>query len=321
MGLDLLDKKILYELDLDARVPATAIARRLNRSKETIQFRINRLHEKGFIKGFYAILNTSKLGWYYYKIFLKLKNITPKIEQELLIYLSKQNNIAYLASIEGYYNCIFLVMVRDPEDFLTVFTPFLKLFGSFIQEKEIMTVLTAHRLNQRFLYEGKIGESKDDFYQIPIKKYFLVEIDKGILKIISSNARMPLSDIAVRLKEDAKLVKYRLQRLKKEGIILSYVTSINFEILGLQSVQINISLKDLSVKAAIIQFFSETNVCLFVVELLGKYDLTIELHIERNEQLKRIIDAFRTRFANQYTDYDITTINKEYVMVWSPFSD
>ncbi len=54
---------------------------------------------------------------------------------------------------------------------------------------------------------------------------------------------------------------------------------------------------------------------------MGKYDLTIELHVENNEVLKKIVDGFRIKFVNLYNDYDVSTITKEYVMLWNPFSE
>ena len=129
---------------------------------------------------------------------------------------------------------------------------------------------------------------------------------------------MPLIEIAEKLKIDHKVVKYRLKKLEKENIILAYVTSPNFNKLGLTFFQINISLKDSSIRKELIQFFNSTNKCLFAMELLGKYDVLAELHVKGSEELKKIIDEFRNKFVNKYHDYDISTITKEYVVVWGP---
>src|SRR3989344_5252975 len=84
--LDLLDKKILYELDLNARISAIRLAKKLKKSKETVNFRLNKLIKNNIIKGFYTVFNTSKLGWYYIKFYIKFKNITPQKEKELFEY-------------------------------------------------------------------------------------------------------------------------------------------------------------------------------------------------------------------------------------------
>ncbi len=319
--LDLLDRKIMYELDLNARISSVQLAKKLRKNKETVNFRINRLLDQKYLKGFYTVFNTSKLGWFYYKVYVKLKNITPDKESELLSWVSKQSYVAYLADIEGYYDCIFLVLVRTSVDMIKFMNPFMKKYGEFIQEKEIVTFLTTHRLNQKFLFEGK--EKMDWFYPVEIENYKIDDINIKILELISRNARISLVDIAKKINVDHKLVKYRLNKLEKDSIIFAYVTSPNFEKLDTEFVQINISLKDpsLIVKKSMINYFDGTNKCLFAIELLGKYDLTIEIHVESGAELKTIIDGFREKFVNLYQDYDVSTINKEYVVVWGPFGN
>jgi DNA-binding Lrp family transcriptional regulator len=316
--LDQLDKKIMYELDLNARISASQLAKKLNKSKETVNFRINRLREKGFIKGFYAVLNTSKLGWYYTKFYIKFKNITPDKEKELYEYVGQQPHISYLGSVEGPYDCMILVMVKSSKDMIDFQDKFMKLFGEYIQVKDLVTFLSPHRLNQRFLYEGT--EKQDWYSPIDLGNYDLDDIDKKILETISKNARMPLIDIAQKLKVDNKVVKYRMKKLEKDNIILAYTSAPNFDKLGLTFFQINISLKDPTSRKEIIEFFNQTNKCLFAIELLGKYDVLAEVHVQNSEELKKLTDEFRIKFVDKYNDYDISTITKEYVMVFNPIS-
>ena len=261
--LDLLDKKIMYELDLNARISASQLAKKLNKSKETVNFRINRLIKNKFIKSFYTVFNTSKLRRYYIKLYIKFKNITLEKEKELFEYVSKQKYVAYLASVEGYYDCIILVMVKNTLDMIKFHDEFMKLYGGYIQEKELVTFLTTHRFNSRFLYDGE--KKKDSYYPIELGSYELDEIDKKILNIISKNSRIPLIDIAKELNIDHKVVKYRLKKLEKDNIILAYVTAPNFDKLNLNFFQIKISLKDSTARKQIIQFFNDTKKCLFAI--------------------------------------------------------
>ncbi len=82
---------------------------------------------------------------------------------------------------------------------------------------------------------------------------------------------------------------------------------------------INISLKNPKIRRPVISYFENTNACLFAIELLGKYDLTIEVHVPHTDELRKIMDGFRVAFVHDYNDYDVLIINKEFLMVWSPF--
>ncbi|MDF1803973.1 Lrp/AsnC family transcriptional regulator [Thalassovita sp.] len=60
--LDRIDRKILSILSSDGRLPVTELARQVGLSKSPCQVRLKRLQDEGYIQGFRAILNASKLG-------------------------------------------------------------------------------------------------------------------------------------------------------------------------------------------------------------------------------------------------------------------
>ena len=76
-----------------------------------------------------------------------------------------------------------------------------------------------------------------------------------IMQILSTEARISLIELGKRIKVDPKVVKYRIKKLEKEGIIITYTSAPNFDKLGLQFIQINFSLKNLKTIPAIIDFF------------------------------------------------------------------
>ena len=318
MDLDLLDKKIMYELDLNARASVTEIAKKVRASKETVNFRIKRLLKEGYIKGFYTVFNTAKLGYFYYKTFLKFHRTTPEIEKEIIEYVKSQKNCAYLGSCEGPYDLTFLLMVKNARQFKEFLTNFKEKFGDYVPEKEVHTVLTTHRLNEKFLFAGKT--SKHSFYQDEISHYSIDIIDAKIMQILSTEARINLIDLGNKINIDSKVVKYRIKKLEKEGIIIAYVSAPNFGKLGLQFIQINFNLKNIKTASSIIEFFDKTNKCLYALELLGKYDLTIEIHVENDGVLREIMEDFKQQFVEQYNDYDIFNMYKEHLVVWLPIS-
>ena len=55
--IDLKDRKILYELDVDSRQSNAEIARKVGLSKQVVGFRIKRLVKEGLISWFYSIFD------------------------------------------------------------------------------------------------------------------------------------------------------------------------------------------------------------------------------------------------------------------------
>ena len=61
MKLDLKDKKILYELDLNSRATLNEIAKKVGLSKQVVDYRLKNLIKNNVINRFYTAINFSKL--------------------------------------------------------------------------------------------------------------------------------------------------------------------------------------------------------------------------------------------------------------------
>ena len=63
MTLDELDRRLLGELQTDARIANAELARRLNLSPPAVHARVRRLEEQGFIRDYVALLDRERLGF------------------------------------------------------------------------------------------------------------------------------------------------------------------------------------------------------------------------------------------------------------------
>jgi len=316
--LDIIDRKLLYELDLNSRQPVSALSRKIGKSKETVNFRLKRLVKSGVISSFYTIFDAARMGKHYFKLYLKFRNITPEKQEEIMDYLNNQKSLVYLASVEGHYDCVLLVMVRNTVDLLAVLYPFMQKYGQCVREKETVVLVCTHRLNQKFLYSGKARTDRK--FALEPGSYYADEADILIMSEISRNARAPISEIAEKTRLTPSIVGYRLRKLQDDGIILGYAVALDYDKMGLRFVQINIALADPSMMKKIIGHFEATDKCLFALEIVGKYDLVIEVFVKDQQELDGMVENFRKKFSEAYHEYDISTITKEHLVLWLPFS-
>ena len=93
------DKKILGILCEDARIKVIDIAKKLKLSSKTVSYRIKKLEKSNIIEGYRPIINHNKLGYTYYKLWIKIQfdNI---IEIKTLYEFIKENPIV-LYIVEG----------------------------------------------------------------------------------------------------------------------------------------------------------------------------------------------------------------------------
>ena len=75
IALDLTDRKILAELDKNCRIHNSILAKKVNKSREAVKYRIQQLQNKGIIQNFITSIDPNKLGYYMFKIYLKNKKI------------------------------------------------------------------------------------------------------------------------------------------------------------------------------------------------------------------------------------------------------
>ena len=87
LKVDLKDRKILYELDYDSRQSLSKIGQKVGLHKNVVLYRIKRLENLGIISFYYTVIDSFKLGYSSFRVYLVLQNITPHIKSEIVIIL------------------------------------------------------------------------------------------------------------------------------------------------------------------------------------------------------------------------------------------
>lgn len=120
--LDRLGKNILQELQRDARISNTELARRINLSPPATLTRVKRLEEEGFIQSYAAIVNRQKAGYdllCFISVSLQLHD-TDQVTGFIKI-IQEMPEVLECHHITGEYDYLLKVVTRDTEgleDFL-----------------------------------------------------------------------------------------------------------------------------------------------------------------------------------------------------------
>ncbi len=316
-GLDLIDQKLLYELDLNSGQSFLDLAKKVDIPNETVAFRVKRLVKNGYIKNFLTTINTSNLNRFYYKFFFKFQKTVPRIEREIIDYLRAYAGIAYLAKLDGRFDCTFLILAESVQDLYNFLIPFKEKFGEYILEQEIMTMTSTHRFNFRFFYEG--SRLLHTEYPEKLKTPDMDELDYAIITELAKNSRASLREMAKMNQVHPNVIKYRIDKLKKSEIIGSSVLDINFKKFGVEQYQIDFCLKDQNSVKKIIEYVSQIPESTFATVSLGKYDLAVEFAVRNKEALKRILDRIKNQWSDTIISQDIFEM-EEFTVNWFPYS-
>ena len=228
--LSLKDRKLLYWLDQNSRATNKELGKKVGLTEQAIGYKIKKLQEKGIIKNFVTFINTVGLGYTHYRVFLKLYNLNEENENAIINSLTQNQNIRWIASVSGKYDLSFSVLAKNPLEFLDIYQRIEKEHGKYIIEKNILVNVRSPGFSRNYLL-GK-QESKMMEYGVTNEVKEIDEIDKKILKSLSQNSRKNIIDIARETKTTVDIVKYRLRKMKEEGIITGFTIQMDLERMG-----------------------------------------------------------------------------------------
>jgi len=317
--LDTKDKRILLELDRNSRQPISAIAKKVGLSKEVVNYRIKRLIEKGIIKGFHAVIDTSKIGYTIYRLFIKFQNVTPDKEKELTAYFNKHPASGWVVSYEGFYDLAILFWAKDIYEFREIYDGVLNKFGSFFQDDFISIVTAIYHFKHNYLFDSK------DYSEAIIggrqEQADLDPLDIEILKMLAEDARQTTLDIGKKAGASPNTVKYRIRKLLESGVIVSFNTMIDTSVLGYQHYKVFLKLQNMNkqVKTKLLEYLRQNKNTIYITDAIGLADLEFELQVKNSLELHNILRELRTTFPDVIRDCDPGLVFREHRINYLPF--
>jgi Lrp/AsnC family transcriptional regulator, leucine-responsive regulatory protein len=314
--LDAYNIRILSELDKNSRASASSLSKKLKLPKETVAYRIRNLKSKGYIKSFLTNINGYCLGYQYYLTNMLFSRLDSMTQKRILDFLKKRKDCSNIRNTEGAYDLSFLSTHKNPASMKEFLREFGDLFGDKIAKKQIHTIIRSHRLSQGFdkNMRAKRISSSSQSEQIDIDA-----LDLSILKHIVSDSRIKSMELATLIGKNPRTIAYRIKRMEKNGIIMGYTLAFDMSKHDYKTYQIDFILKDHKYVASMIDYFDMNSNCVFVHELLGPYDLSVELNIKNDESLRELMKEFRNRYLDSYISYDLSHVYEEYNSNLSPF--
>ena len=142
--LDLKDKKILYELDKNARIPSSQIAKKVGLSSEAVNYRIKRFEKEDIITQYQLIVNLSKLKIIQFKICLSFQYLNSNKLNEILEKLKKKEYTKWIVSCQGNWDLILSLETDSLENVDNIKNEILELFKNFVREKALSILVEAN---------------------------------------------------------------------------------------------------------------------------------------------------------------------------------
>ena len=310
LKLDLKDRKILYELDKNARLSTAQLGKKIGLSTEVVHYRLKKLEEH-IITGYHTVINFAKIGLIHYKICLKFNGVPLEKEEEYYQKLKKIPQATWIARCRGEWDCMVSCDVKNLEELDLVKNQVLILGKEIILQKAISMLVDFYSQPRDFL----VNTSRKDFIEIKNKQPVnLDDIDLKILRILSENSRTKIVEIAQKTNSTIKIVSSRIKKLLKAQVIHFFRLVLDYEQLGLKFYKTFFYLKNPNQERINLlwnKLKSNPHV-IHNLKVIGEWDLEPEFEFEKEEDFEKTKQELMNEFSDIIRHISVIDIIKEY---------
>ncbi|MBI2044735.1 Lrp/AsnC family transcriptional regulator [Candidatus Pacearchaeota archaeon] len=320
--LNLKDKKILYELDVNARQTDSQIARKVGLSRDSVRYRINKLIDGGYINYFMTLINSMKLGYDWYRTFFKFKNLNIKKEEEIIAWLIKK--ASWITRVEGKWDLNTGVFAKNIYEYRDIINEFLSKYSNYVEKHEVSIVTIEWNYHRDYLLNRSKKITKPELMGFDKEEDYKVEkidkIDYKILDVLLKNARMNVVKIAEKSGTTEMVVRHRIKKLIAKKIIIGFRPFLDVSKLGYEYFKLHLKLYNTNSdrKKEIINYIHAHPNTIHMTELVGGADIETEFQVRNNQEFYNCIREIREKYGKIIKDYEFMQYTKEYKFTYLP---
>ena len=263
---------------------------------------MKQLEKKGIIEKYIAIVDFSKFGYKFVRLYLKLQNTTPEIEKNIIDYLMKSHNALFIFKRDGDYDFSISYLVKTLQEYQDEYEKFLKLFSKYCDKKNVAVFLNYVHFNRNYL----VDKEHHDLSSVSTSaahegKYDSKDIE--LINLIKENARISLLELSKKLKITPTGAKYKLRNLEKNGFIAAYKLKLASHKLGYEYYKVFLELEDINILQSIKQYLRQHPNIIYLNILVGGSDVEFGSEFKSQEEFYKVIDELKTLFPEKIRRY------------------
>lgn len=309
--LDKKDRKILSLLMLNARISLADLAKHVELSKSNISRRILRLEKQGFIKGYHAFVDVSKIGIKSSMILIKTQAISSN-KQEYIQELVQNKNVYGITEHTGKYDLIIGIHYKKEQEKESVLDEILD--KNIIKDFEIFNIKTHF---PKFDYTHEMITKYNPRKLTDLNEVInLDEKDMKILTALSENCRIPTIDLAEKLKIPRETITYRIKKLISTGVLAKFQPNVNFFMLGSEFYFVMFKLSKPSHKNKLIEYIARTLRANTIIESDGSYQVMAFVQFKDHNEFRKFEENLFKNFPKEIYDYSFEIAKAQYKLNW-----
>jgi DNA-binding Lrp family transcriptional regulator len=315
--IDEIDKRLLFELDRNARQSYPQLARRLGASKDVVRYRMRRLEKEGVINGYYALIDFSKVGYSLIRVYLRLQQMVPEQEEQLISDLVRNKNTLQVYKTDGPWDIAMGILARSFEEFYALWEQFELKYRKNVLERSIAILFKYVHYHRNYLVERQRRDFASYSTGNSRKEEFEAK-DILLLKSLATDAKMPAVKLAEKLGVPVSTAIYKTRQLEKRGVILGYKAKIDFDKLGYEYYKVDLYLDDIAKRKAIQGFIRLRPELVYEDITIGGSDVEFDVEVKSYDDLYSLLTELRKAFPGTIRYYTFYKAKKIYKYIYVP---
>ena len=303
--LDKIDRKILYELDLNGRATYSEIGKKVRLSKQSVKERMSNLEKIGIIRQYFALIDVHRMGYTFYRIDMKLQNVTETKEKYIINYILKLPKVISVLELHGKYDLAVLFLTKDIIETDNNIRSIKWKFNRYIKDTSFSVITTHTRYKYGFLI-GKKQEDKEVFMGRELVDTKLSPVENKVLTALGWNARVPMTKLAKQLGKSISSIKNAIKNLKAKKILLGYTALIAAQMLGYLHYKVFINFQNPTEEKErkLENYFRMNPNIIYMTKSLGRSDIECEIIVSNITEFKNVVREMQYEFSDLIKDID-----------------
>lgn len=313
MDITELDKKILFQLDLDGRASYSQIGRNIGTTAQVVKYHVENLLDRGKIKNFWAFVDYEKAGYsFFWAYWLKFAGLTKEKEEEIYSYFKQAKNMPIVMRCSGYADAMICITTKDVFSHNEILKDYSAKFGKYTAMIEMVVGLgfesypRSYLLNQenekRLIYAsgGTPGFVK------------ISEIEKKMISLLQMDGRLEFVKVADFLDISVSYANETFKKLVEKGVIAKTAMTLDYAALEMRAYRVLFRLLQFDEKrlAELHDFcVTQPNIKNYI-PVMGNWQLMLDIEVENDEQLGDLIRKMRYAFKDVIHEVAVAEIKK-----------
>ena len=312
--MNLTDKRILFELDKNARLTGAQIAKKLKFSAEAVNYNIRKLEKLGIITDYIAISDFSRIGMMHFKFNLRFNHLNDSVRAEVVDFLKKENSVKWIADCEGLFDLMFSIRCKTLIEFENLKSRLFFKFDKYVNSKTIAIVSQAEIYSRGYILDKpKVGlDICSGECAVNLSKE-----ENKILGAISSNCRQTIPELSRKLNITPRIIRYTIKKLEDKKAIQGYKLAIDYQKIGYFFFKLFINLQSASSERinSFREYCRQHPNFTYWVKVIGSWDMEHEIEVKSMNELYSILKDIRNKYSDIIQTMDSVMITHEYKLI------